>query len=74
VRELEPRDAHGLSSIVRNGEPVTSGPQSVPFQAGYPRTPRSPHKGHGGYGPFLALALGLVLFTLINLPVARPCL
>jgi di/tricarboxylate transporter len=98
VRQLQLREAHGLSllSIFRAGEAVTSGLQSVPFQAGdtlichtrwsdlarleqnrdfvivtvgYPRTPRSPYKATLALA-FLALALGLVLFTPITLPIA----
>jgi di/tricarboxylate transporter len=98
VRQLQLREAHGLSllSIFRAGEAVTSGLQSVPFQAGdtlichtrwsdlarleqnrdfvivtvgYPRTPRSPYKAMLALA-FLALSLGLVLFTPIILPVA----
>jgi di/tricarboxylate transporter len=98
VRELRFRETYGLSllSIFRNGEPVTSGLQTVPFQAGdtlichtrwedlarleqdrdfvivtagYPRAPRSPYKATLALA-FLALSLGLVLFTPIILPVA----
>jgi di/tricarboxylate transporter len=98
VRELRFRETYGLSllSIFRNGKPVTSGLQTVPFQAGdtlichtrwedlarleqdrdfvivtagYPHTPRSPYRATLALA-FLALSLGLVLFTPVILPVA----
>lgn len=98
VRELRLRATSGLGllSILRNGKAITSGLQTVAFQAGdtlichtrwedlarleqnrdfvivttgYPRTPRSPYKATLALA-FLALSLGLVLFTPIILPVA----